>query len=126
MSSSDSSSKTEEAAPVAVVTPSHAGAYLIPSLTFPGLRKVHEYPPIYEVENFLSREECDQLIEAGRPHLSRSVVVGGKDGSSAPRVSAPTRTSSSYFFPKHKLEWLNERVRGFTFANGPHPAPPNV
>lgn len=88
-----------------------AEGYLVPDTGYAGLKLVHAYPPIYEIDGFLTPEECKTLMEAGRPHLSRSVVVGGKDGSDAPRVSAPTRTSSSYFFPKHQLEWLNEKVR---------------
>lgn len=72
--------------------------------------QVHDNPPIYTVDEFLSIEECDKLIEAGAKHLSRSVVVGGKDGTDKPRVSAKTRTSQSYFFPKDQLPWLNEKV----------------
>ena len=72
--------------------------------------QVHDNPPIYTVDEFLSIEECDKLIEAGAKHLSRSVVVGGKDGTDKPRVSAKTRTSQSYFVPKDQLPWLNEKV----------------
>jgi len=39
---------------------------------------VHDIPPIYVCENFLSSEECALLREQGGKGLKRSIVVDGK------------------------------------------------
>jgi prolyl 4-hydroxylase len=39
---------------------------------YPGLRRVHDRPPIYVVDAFLSDEECDHFIRVAEPLLQRS------------------------------------------------------
>lgn len=38
-------------------------AYLPLKLDYPGLRRVHDQPPIYVCDDFLSHDECDRLIQ---------------------------------------------------------------
>lgn len=42
------------------------------NLYYPGLQKVYDQPPVYIVDNFLTHEECDALIETAKPLLQRS------------------------------------------------------
>ncbi|KAA0162329.1 hypothetical protein FNF28_04748 [Cafeteria roenbergensis] len=63
--------------------------YLPLTPDYPGVTKVHDLPPIYTVDDFLTGEECDRLMELGTPGLKRSIVVDGSEG----KTSAPTRTS---------------------------------
>ena len=43
--------------------------YMPLNLAYPGLKLVHKRPPIYVCEDFLSDEECRQLIKVGTPLL---------------------------------------------------------
>ena len=42
---------------------SKAGEYMPIDLEYPGLKRVHERPPIYDIEGFLTEDECDSLVE---------------------------------------------------------------
>ena len=42
------------------------------NLYYPGLRKVHNTPPVYVCEDFLTHEECDAFIRTAGPLLQRS------------------------------------------------------
>lgn len=46
--------------------------YMPLNLNYPGLRQVHEKPPIFLCDDFLTEEECDQLISVASPLLQRS------------------------------------------------------
>ena len=46
--------------------------YLPLDLSYPGLSKVCEKPPIFVCEDFLSAAECEQLIKVSGPLLQRS------------------------------------------------------
>mmetsp|Transcript_7296 Transcript_7296/g.16015 ORF Transcript_7296/g.16015 Transcript_7296/m.16015 type:complete len:340 (-) Transcript_7296:524-1543(-) len=50
----------------------HTVLYMPLNPDYPGLKLVHERPPIYIVEGFLTHEECDQLIRVAGPLLQRS------------------------------------------------------
>ncbi len=47
---------------------------------YPHSQRINDEPPVYLFEEFLSREECEHLIELARPHMQRAVVSGGEDG----------------------------------------------
>ena len=51
---------------------SYPGLYLPLDLSYPGLSKVCEKPPIFVCEDFLSAAECEQLIKVSGPLLQRS------------------------------------------------------
>ena len=42
------------------------------NLGYPGLRKVHEKPPVFLVDDFLTSDECDHLVKSAGPLLQRS------------------------------------------------------
>ena len=42
------------------------------NMEYPGLRKVHERPPIFVCDDFLNDEECEAFIRVGEPLLQRS------------------------------------------------------
>ena len=50
----------------------HTPMYMPLNLEYPGLRVLNEKPPIFFVDNFLSEEECEQLITTASPLLQRS------------------------------------------------------
>lgn len=48
------------------------GGYMPLNLDYPGLRRVHDAPPMYIVDGFLSDAECEALITVASPLLQRS------------------------------------------------------
>ena len=46
--------------------------YLPLNLDYSGLKKVHQHPPIYGCDNFLTNEECKAFITTAGPLLQRS------------------------------------------------------
>lgn len=77
---------------------------------FPNLRQVHNDPPIYVVENFLSPSECDYIIKISEPKLEKSHVVDKKTGVG---IVHPARTSESTYHG-YNLKWLISRVHRLT------------
>ncbi len=72
--------------------------YMPLNLYYPGLQKVFDSPPIYIVDNFLTDEECDTLIETARPLLQRSkthAIAGARRARPRPIV-ATSRCDASY------------------------------
>ncbi|KAA0167723.1 hypothetical protein FNF31_00658 [Cafeteria roenbergensis] len=96
--------------------------YLPLTPDYPGVTKVHDLPPIYTVDDFLTGEECDRLMELGTPGLKRSIVVDGSEG----KTSAPTRTSSSTFLRKSGTVWLAEKIAALTGKPSPTQEPAQV
>ena len=76
-------------------------------------------PEVVLIENVLSNEECDQLIDmAFKKGLSRSYVIAGPGGSSIPHNA---RTSTSIFFKISEnsfIRSIEERLSRLT--NWPH------
>lgn len=50
----------------------NAPNYMPLNLSYPGLERVHDSPPIYVCHDFLSHQECDLLIATAGPLLQRS------------------------------------------------------
>lgn len=50
----------------------NAPNYMPINLSYPGLQRVHDQPPIYYCHDFLSPQECDVLIATAGPLLQRS------------------------------------------------------
>jgi prolyl 4-hydroxylase len=76
---------------------------------YPLIEKVHTFPPIYKISNFLTNEECDILIELARPNLKKSVVVNSKELS-----ESPARTSESHYPGQSQINWLRYKVEKLT------------
>lgn len=63
-------------------------------------------PRVYYVENFLSLEECDALMQRAEPRLERSTVLGqGAQG-----VVDSRRTSRGMFFPLRSPDPLLRKI----------------
>ena len=58
---------------------------------------LRDFPPVYLVHDFATKEECDHMMNATIPHMTPSVVGGG--GTSADRPAnfarTPTRRESN-------------------------------
>ena len=84
--------------------------YIALNQDYPGLKRVHDQPPVYTVDNFLTPEECAKLQSDAAAGLKRSIVVDGKDG----KVSAPSRTSESCYLNKASTTWLSDKIVALT------------
>jgi prolyl 4-hydroxylase len=84
-----------------------------------------EEPRIFLIENFLTYEECDHLIEKARPALKRSTVLSDHlENGDVNRLHA-ARTSKGMFFEKPSTDPVLRRVEkriaaltGLPEANG--------
>lgn len=62
-----------------------------------------EVPRVVVVDDFMSSEECDLMIEKAQPHLTRSTVV---EHGTANSVVDPVRTSQGMFFGRLQDEFI--------------------
>ena len=66
---------------------------------FPGLRQIHDDPPIFVIVGFLSGEACDALVKCATPHFRPSgMAFGGKE------AAANVRTSSTVLLRRDRTE----------------------
>lgn len=65
------------------------------TLTYPGIRCIHKDPYIYEIDDFLTGDECQYLIDSARPYLAPSAVVASKLKDAGGRIQqlSTSRTS---------------------------------
>lgn len=76
-----------------------------------------EVPRVVVVDNFMSSEECDLMIERARPQLTRSTVV---EHGTANSVVDPVRTSQGMFFGRQQDEFIKTiENRVSEFVNWP-------
>lgn len=66
-----------------------------------------EAPRVFLIENFLSSEECDQIIERARPHLTPSATVSNE---SPELIVHQGRTSQGMFFPTRSSDPLISQI----------------
>jgi prolyl 4-hydroxylase len=71
----------------------------------PNAVKVCNVTPIYLIENFLTDEECDKLIDLGRDKVVESSFLGQKN-------SQHIRDSSSYY--AYEASWVSDKVTELT------------
>ena len=64
------------------------GHHLQIDASHPGLVLVHETPPLYFCEDFLSPSECDELVAICDPLLKRSRTDSGVTNTEAPRKTS--------------------------------------
>lgn len=62
-----------------------------------------ESPRVVVVDNFMSNEECDLMIERARPYVSRSTVV---EHGTANNIVDSVRTSQGMFFNQQQDEFI--------------------
>jgi hypothetical protein len=77
---------------------------------FPKKRLIHNDPPIYIVDNFLSSDECKYIINLSEKKVRKSLVVDPKTGRG---VTHPSRTSESCYHA-YDIKWLISRVNRLT------------
>ncbi|XP_073059582.1 probable prolyl 4-hydroxylase 3 [Primulina eburnea] len=70
--------------------------------------------------NFLSKEECEYLINFARPHMKKSTVVDSKTGKSK---DSRVRTSSGMFLRRGQdkiIRTIEKRIADYTFIPAEH------
>ena len=93
----------------------------------PGASFVTEDPPIIHFENFMTEQECDEMIEAGKPGLKASTGTGQLKNGQFERTKIDGRTSynswcmAPYDCPKDPtVRGIDSRIAnttGFSFQN---------
>ena len=78
--------------------------------SFPNVRQIHDDPPLFMVDNFLSKNECKTLIAMSDKKVKTSQVVDAVTGIG---VTHPARTSESCYYG-NDLKWLISRVYRLT------------
>jgi prolyl 4-hydroxylase len=91
------------------------------NLQYPGLQQIYYDPPIYSVDNFLTPEECQFLINAADDSFTPAPVVGKGAG----EVSH-TRTSSTCYLDRDDLPNLLRKVSTLTLKPMEHMELPQV
>ena len=81
--------------------------------SFPNVRQIHDDPPLFMVDNFLSKNECKTLIAMSDKKVKTSQVVDAVTGIG---VTHPARTSESCYYG-NDLKWLISRVYRLTGVN---------
>jgi prolyl 4-hydroxylase len=78
--------------------------YVNPS--YPNLYKGLDNPPLYGIKEFLTFEECQQLIDLAKDNMTKSIVVDDKN------VISDARTSHTFFLGRKNEMYnlLSERV----------------
>jgi prolyl 4-hydroxylase len=80
-------------------------AYQPIDLTYPGLRMVSYNPPVYLVDNFLSPENCELLMQSTEASLVRAPVVGVGNGE-----ISQSRTSWTCYLKREDVPSVTEAV----------------
>jgi len=76
---------------------------------YPGLRVVHQSPPIFAVDNFLTPHECDFLIHSALDSFGPAPVVGKGAGE-----ISPSRTSSTCYLAREDVPDVMRKVTALT------------
>ncbi|TXG51992.1 hypothetical protein EZV62_021161 [Acer yangbiense] len=77
-------------------------------------------PRAFVYHNFLSKEECEHLINLATPHMAKSTVVDSKTGQSK---DSRVRTSSGMFLRRGQdkiISNIEKRIADFTFIPVEH------
>jgi hypothetical protein len=75
---------------------------------YPRLAAIHRSPDVYQVDEFLTEEECRVIMEVARPKLQPCLVKNADTG----RVEAdPTRTSTNANIPQAALPSVTTKIR---------------
>ncbi|XWS33911.1 hypothetical protein CRYUN_Cryun22dG0123600 [Craigia yunnanensis] len=77
-------------------------------------------PRAFIYHNFLSKEECEHLIDLAKPHMEKSTVVDSETGKSK---DSRVRTSSGTFLARGRdkiIRNIEKRIADFTFIPVEH------
>ncbi len=74
--------------------------------------KIHERPPVYLVENFLTDEECEHFIKTAHPLMEQSLV----ETEHGRRVASKDRSSYTCFLDKCDVMPIVDKIERLTNA----------
>jgi len=84
------------------------------NLQYPGLKKIHQDPDIYAIENFLTDDECDRTIAKSTPHLKPCLVKNERNG----KVEQdPVRTSTNSNLPQREVPTIMQKMTDMACCN---------
>lgn len=74
---------------------------------YPGLRMLHSNPDVYAIDNFLTDEECDRIIEKASAHLKPCLVKNAETGAVE---EDPKRTSTNANVPRAEVPTVVSKI----------------
>ena len=77
------------------------------NMDYPGVRYLHRDPDILAIDNFLTDEECDTIVENAGSHLIPCVIKHPKTGGV---VQDPSRTSTNANMPQSDVPSIIEKL----------------
>ena len=86
---------------------SFVGLFHQVNLDYPGIRQIHKDPDIYEVDNFLTDEECDRIITKATPYAEKSMQYIEEEQKYVEHVS---RTYKHAVIPKREIPSINAKI----------------
>ena len=101
--------------------PLHQPIYNGINPNYPNLRVLHQHPPVFAVDDFLTQTECNFLISVAQDSFTAAPVVGKGAG----QVS-PSRTSTTCYLAREDLPLLLEKVTKLTGKPAQHCELPQV
>jgi prolyl 4-hydroxylase len=87
-------------------------------LSFPGIRVINSNPPVFEIDNFLSPEECSDLIE--RAENTQSLGGMGTSQTFTGSRAVSSRTSTTCYLPVDAVTDILQRVTLLTGVPSSH------
>ena len=77
------------------------------NVDYPGVRQIFKDPDIYEIENFLTDEECDRIITKAMPYAEKNMHFSDKEEK---YVENPVKTYKQTVIPKREIPSLNKKI----------------
>lgn len=80
-------------------------------------------PLVYALDNFITPEECQHIIQKAKPHLKRAMVGAGLDPNNMDGTYSKNRTGTNCWFPHNHdpiFFQIGEKIAqevGYSFAN---------
>ena len=85
---------------------------------YPGLRKLHDNPDIYVVDEFLSVDECDRLIAKASSHLRPCMTI--KDEATGAVGLDPSRSSTDANIPQREVPSIVGKLTSVLASDAEH------
>ena len=93
--------------------------FLLLNPSYPGVRQIHDDPPVFLVDGFLTKDECKMWKVEAKASLERSTIM-----IEANADTSEARTSSSATLPKR--DWLELRIADLTAWPPDRQEPPQI
>lgn len=88
------------------------------NLQYPGMRVINSNPPVFEIDNFLSTDECSDLIE--RAENTQSLGGMGTSQTFTGSRAVSSRTSTTCYLPVEAVTGILQRVTLLTGVPSSH------